>query len=114
MINVALEYKQMRHILEAYTFAEFQEQHNKWLVSGRQLWYVTGNYEKEAAVELVEKTRSQFKLNETKMEDLVDVRAIALEDGHSFLIEQPLEDEKNENSCIVCYYEIGVHGNELR
>lgn len=35
MINVALEYKQMRHILEAYTFADFQEQHSKWLVSGR-------------------------------------------------------------------------------
>ena len=48
------------------------------------------------------------------MEDLVDVRAIALEDGHSFLIEQPLEDKRNENSCIVTYYEIGVHGDELR
>ena len=104
----------MRKHLEGYTFEDFQEQHQNWLMSGRQLWYVTGNFGHEEAIKLVESTREQFKLSSVRIEDLVDVRAIAIEDGHSFLIEQPLEDKTNENSCIVAYYEVGVQGDEQK
>ena len=76
----------MRKHLENYTFEDFQEQHQNWLMSGRQLWYVTGNFGHEKAVELVENTRKQFNLSSVKIEDLVDVRAIAIEDGHLSLI----------------------------
>jgi secreted Zn-dependent insulinase-like peptidase len=48
------------------------------------------------------------------IEDLVDVRAIAIEEGHSFLIEKELEDKTNENSCSVVYYEVGIQGDELK
>lgn len=114
MVNVAVEQSQMREYLENYTFEDFQAKQKNWLMSGRQLWYVTGNFGHEQAVELVESTRDQFKLQSVKIEDLVDVRAIAIEDGHSFLIERPLEDKTNENSCIVASYEVGVQGDELK
>jgi len=28
------------------------------------------------------------------------------------LIEQPLTDEKNENSCSIVYYEVGIQGDD--
>lgn len=49
-----------------------------------------------------------------KIERLADVRTIAIEDGHSFLIERPLQDKNNENSCIVTYYEVGIEGDDLK
>jgi len=30
------------------------------------------------------------------------------------LIEQPLEDKSNENSCNISYYEVGVEGGDLK
>lgn len=108
MVNVAIEQSQMREELEGYTFENFQESHKNWLKSGKQVWYVTGNLGHEQAIEIVDSTRAQFRLSDVKIEDLVDVRAIAIEDGHSFLFEQPLVDKTNENSCIVAHYEVGV------
>ena len=57
---------------------------------------------------LVEKARSHFNLENVDIEELQDVRTIAIENGHSFHIEKSLEDLTNENSCNVTYYEIGV------
>lgn len=63
---------------------------------------------------MVEKARSHFNLENVDIEDLQDVRTIAIEDGHSFHIEKPLEDKTNENSCNVTYYEVGVQGSDLK
>jgi secreted Zn-dependent insulinase-like peptidase len=54
MVNAAVEQSQMRTILEAYTYQDFKDDLKGWLKSGRQCWYVTGNYDHEAAIELVE------------------------------------------------------------
>ena len=43
---------------------------------------------------------------------MAPVRTVAIEDGHSFLIERPLEDTTNENSCIVTYFEVGFQGGD--
>lgn len=114
MINAAVEQNQMRNVLEGYTYQDFKEHQQSWLKSGRQCWYVTGNYDHEAAVQLVEGACKQLNLQPARIEGLADVRAIAIEDGHSFLIEQPLQDASNENSCIVTYYEVGIQGDDLK
>jgi secreted Zn-dependent insulinase-like peptidase len=114
MVNVAVEQSQMRTILETYTYEDFQKQHQNWLKSGQQLWYVTGNYGHEEAIQLVEKARSHFNLEHIKIEELADVRTMAIEDGHSFHVERSLEDKQNENSCNITYYEIGIQGSEKK
>ena len=50
MLNLSLEQRQMRKHLENYTFEDFQQQHRDWLMSGRYVWYVTGNYGHEEAI----------------------------------------------------------------
>lgn len=77
----------MRSILEDYSYADFKEHHQRWLNSGRQLWFVTGNFGHQEAVDLVENARSEFDLSSIKLEDLAGIRATAVEDGHSFHIE---------------------------
>ena len=60
------------------------------------------------AVDLVTSARSTLNLNELKVEDLAPVCPIALESGRSVHLEIPLEDDTNENSCAITYYEVGM------
>lgn len=53
-------------------------------------------------------------MNPVKIEDLPDIRAIAIDDGHAYTIEKDLVDKTNENSCLVVYYEVGLEGSELK
>jgi secreted Zn-dependent insulinase-like peptidase len=39
---------------------------------------------------------------------------MAIEDGHSFVVERSLEDKQNENSCNITYYEIGIQGSDRK
>ena len=78
------------------------------------MWFVTGNCGHEQAVELVEKAKSRFDLSSIKIEDLADIRAVAVDAGHSFHIERSLIDTTNENSCAVTYYEVGIQGDSLK
>lgn len=40
------------------------------------------------------------------------MRALAIEDGHSFIVERDLVDKENENSCTITYYEVGTAEND--
>jgi len=55
-----------------------------------------------------------LKLKPIKIEDLPPIRTIALDEGHSFLLERELEDKTNENSCIITYYELGLNGEDQK
>jgi len=33
---------------------------NEWMLHGRFVWYITGNYDKDEAIKLVEQTREKF------------------------------------------------------
>jgi len=85
-----------------------------WLKNGRYVWYVTGNYGHDQAIELVEKTRELFGLKSVSIDQLAPVRAVALDKKQCFVIEEPLADEKNENSCVIAYYEVGVKQDDLK
>lgn len=49
MVNASLEYKQARKLLETFTYEDFKESTDKWMKSGRQCWFVCGNYDSEEA-----------------------------------------------------------------
>ena len=76
--------------------------------SGRGVWFVSGNYSQDQAIELVESARQQFNLESIKIEDLPDIRAISLESKVSFQFEIPLTDKTNENSFNMSLYEVGA------
>ena len=64
-------------------------------------------------MKMVEEARSKFSLESIKLEDLADVRVVALEASTAFLVEEPLTDVANENSCTLTYFEVGPHTMRL-
>jgi secreted Zn-dependent insulinase-like peptidase len=79
------------------------------------VWFVSGNIDKDPAIEIVEKAREKLDLAPADIESFTDVRPIALEAGKATRIEEPLMDETNENSCVVAYYEVGLsEGGDMK
>lgn len=83
-INLKSEKKQLRKSLENFTYEMYQEYLKDWMVTGRSVWYVSGNYAHDKAIELVENSRTFLDLKTIKIEELPDVRAVALEPKISF------------------------------
>lgn len=108
LINLKSEKKQLRKSLESFTYEMYSEYAKEWMVSGRSVWYICGNYPHDKAIELVENARKQFNLQSVKIEELPDVRSMALEPKVSFQFEIPLEDKTNENSFNGSLYEVGA------
>ena len=79
-----------------------------WLKSGRCVWYISGNCGHKEAIDIVERAKESLSLDTVAIEDLRDVRCIALEPKTSYIIEEPLQDKSNENSCAMVYYEVGL------
>lgn len=100
-------------MLENYTYHQFQNELGRFLTSGRFVWYVTGNFCPVKAIELAEKVMDLLDLEHYNIEDKVDVRVVAIPPGTCCLLETPLEDEENENSCILTYYEVGRLGGDI-
>jgi secreted Zn-dependent insulinase-like peptidase len=105
IINASNEKKVLRKILEKLTFEEFVSMASHWLKSGKLLWYVTGNLDKQSAIQMVEKARKVFSFGHVDKDDLADVRCVALKNKSHYLFESSLEDKNNENSCLVAYFE---------
>ena len=114
VISAAIEKKVLRNILESFTFEEFVRVSKEWLKTGRFVWFVHGNIDKDVAVSLVERARETLKLKPVGREDLADVRCIAIPPNSHYLLEIPLEDRTNENSCLISYFEAGIEGMDLR
>lgn len=43
-----------------------------------------------------------------KISDLPTVNMLKIEMGKSYQLDLPLKDEKNENACVLSYYQVGV------
>jgi insulysin len=63
---------------------------------------------------LVEKALEIISLRPVDKEELVDLRCVALSPKVTHLLEIPLADAENENSCVFSYFEAGVEGKDLR
>jgi len=106
-LSRAVEKKVLRPLLENYSYERFNSELAQWMQSGRYTWYINGNISSDAAIEIVEKTRSTLGLTNLPVTSIGDYQFIALEAGYSTLIVLPLEDKSNENSCSLTYYEVG-------
>jgi len=62
--------------LESLTFEEFLTLTQGWLKSGRMLWYVTGNIDKQPSIQMVENAKRVFQFRAAEKDDLSDIRCI--------------------------------------
>jgi len=113
-LSSAIEKKVLRGLLENYSYESFMQELSQWLVNGRYVWYVTGNISNDSAVEIVENVRSIIGLNNLDVSNIGEVLPISMESGTSLLLEMPLEDKTNENSCSLTYYEIEPIQGDLK
>ena len=94
-----------------YTYDQFKEKLGTWLKNGRFLWYITGNYAHDKAIELVEQTRTLFDVKPLAIQDVPEVKPVSIAAGVNHIIESPLVDKNNENSAIRTYFEAGVNSD---
>lgn len=104
----SFELRSLRNLLTDYSYTDFKRDQANWLANGRQTWLISGNIEKEEAISIVTGARSSFNLKGIEVGDLQDIRTLSIGKGHYYHIETQLEDETNENSCAITYYEIGL------
>jgi len=69
-VNASLPPSQLKDVLERYSFDQFREHSDKWLTKGRQTWFVSGNFDDQKAVELVEEASQTLKLRDIMPEEL--------------------------------------------
>ena len=70
LLDQSYERKDLRAILETFTYAEFTKMHGDWLKSGRMTWFVHGNFTEAEAVEVVETARGILNLKAVPKESL--------------------------------------------
>ena len=98
----------MREVLEKFTYQDYKNDVQHWLKSGRFVWYISGNYSHDGAIQLVEETRKMFNLKNTLICDLPLVKTAQPDKGIAYCVEVPLEDDSNDNSCVLTYFETGA------
>ena len=99
--------------MEAYTYQQFQQQLKAFFTSGHFVWLITGNIGPKAAVDLADKVRGILKAEPIDVNDISEVKSVSLEATKSVLVESPLQDKSNKNSCVITYFEVGNEGTGL-
>lgn len=113
-MNHAIEKWDLREQLVGFTYERFQHYNQNWLKQGRCMWYATGNIDSEVAIQIAESAQNKIGFQPLAREDILDIRAIAIKPNHSYQIEIPLRDEKNENCCALTYFEIGPMQEDMK
>lgn len=57
---------------------------------------------------LIDKSDAAFKAKAVQPTEIAEVTPMSVEGGKSFVVESPLEDKNNENSCILTSFECGI------
>jgi hypothetical protein len=76
----------------------------EWLKTGRFLWFLYGNISQKVAVNIVTEARQLLDIKSAPKEDLSDCRVVKLSEGLETRLDFSLEDEENENSCLMQYF----------
>jgi hypothetical protein len=87
--------------------------HDKWLRTGVSLWFVHGNFEKQNAVEFVDEARKILDLKGVNKDTLSTVRCVQITGSHN-RVDFNVEDESNENSVLMTYYQFGLENTDPR
>jgi len=107
------ERKDIRTLLEKYTFEDFNQMHDKWLRTGLSVWFVHGNFEKHNAVEFVDEARRILNLKGVSKDSLSSVRCVQIVGSHN-RIDFENEDQSNENSVLLTYFQFGLENTDPR
>jgi len=105
------EPRQIREILETFTYEQFKEMQAQWLKTGRMLWYVYGNIEKKSAIDTVEQARKILKIDGVARDSLTDIRCIDILPNTIQRIDFEVQEKTNENSCLITYFQYGLIGD---
>lgn len=105
------EPKQIKDLLEDFTYEQFKEMQASWLKTGRMVWYVYGNIEKETAIKTVEQARQILKIENVTRDSLIDIRCVDVLPNTIQRIDFEVEEKTNENSCLISYFQYGLIGD---
>ena len=70
------EEKKKRVITEDLTYEEFKQMQQNWLVSGRMVWFVYGNIQKDKVISTIDSAKAILNLKPVTRESLVDIRSM--------------------------------------
>jgi len=113
IMDMSFERKELKALLETFTFEDFKRMNEKWLQSGRMVFFVHGNFNKQETIAFVDEARQILNLKPVSKDSLSSVRCIQLVGSHH-RVDFELEDQTNENSVLMAYYQFGVEGNDPR
>jgi len=89
------------------SFTDFNTMRQQWLKSGRMVWFIYGNMNKNSASKIFDNANATMKLQPVDKQTLPDYRIMSIpeqtKDGN-MRIDFPLKDENNENSCFMTYF----------
>lgn len=102
----------MQEILEKFEFEDFKQQLENWLCSGRLVWGVFGNIDKDQAIQIGEKANKAFNLKPTAREDLHEHRLCQINKGE-WRLDFKVQPETNDNSAYVTMFQLG-HASSLK
>lgn len=81
--------------------------------SGRQVWQLFGNLD-SSVVKIVDECREYFNLKATSKAELPQVPIIVLPTGSENKVTFDVQDDTNENSCVLIYHQIGNEGSDVK
>lgn len=77
------------------------------------LWFVHGNFEKQAAIAFIDEARQIVGLKAVSKDSLSNVRCVQIL-GRHHRVDFPVVDESNENSVLMTYYQFGLENMDPR
>ena len=85
-----------------------------WLKSGRLVWFVNGNFDKQVACETAESGNKILNLKPVARQDLHDIRAVNIDSQKIHRLDFPVQDKSNDNSVLMSYFQIGPEQANMR
>ena len=76
IIDQVHERKELRELLEKFTLEDFKRMHEKWLLTGRLLFFVHGNFTKQQSIDVVSEVREILNLKPVSKDTLSTVRCV--------------------------------------
>lgn len=104
LVNNGTRKQDLLQLLETYTFDDFHDELQTWLVTGSQTWFVHGNFDKYQAMEIVTNSRDLLNLKEFATDQLAKVKPLELKEGEAIHLEEQLNDKNGHYECLLTYY----------
>ena len=75
------------------------------------VWFVYGNILKDNAIATIDQAKKILNLKPVSRESLVDIRSLDILPGKIHRVDFPVEDPKNDNSCLITIFQFGLLGD---